>query len=326
METRRGLVSVLCSHPDACLRSAMLEPAAQGRFLMLAGLLRQRGYKSVFVFGGRQEWENIGGFFVRDRGYNDFVGLEDMQDAAHAGTWGANDEDIFRHAHERFKAYGDQPFLGTILTITNHEPFNAPPVEGLAYVPGDTPEARRINCYRYADWAIGHFLDQARQEPYFKKTIFVIVADHGRDFSPDQFIDIPAYHIPFIIYAPGLVAPRRVQTVCSQTDIGPTVLSLLGGEYDHCFFGRNILDVDPADGFAFIHANGILGFVQGSQALIRPPGEAITLYDVTHTSQIPVAPPTAAASIPPLHDKMLSVYGWATKLYREGKYGPPPAK
>jgi phosphoglycerol transferase MdoB-like AlkP superfamily enzyme len=236
------------------------------------------------------------------------------------------DEFIFKNVHKRLLAYGDQPFFAAIMTITNHEPFNAPPVEGLAYVPGDSPEAKRINCYRYADWAIGHFLDQARQAPYFKKTIFVIVADHGRDFASDQTIDIPAYHIPCIIYAPGLVAPQRVSTVCSQTDVAPTILALLGGEFDHCFFGRNVLDVAPSDGFAFIHANGIVGFVEGNQALVRPPGKAITLYRVDNESMSPLPPEVAAASIPLLHDKMLSIYGWAAKLYRESRYGPPGEK
>jgi phosphoglycerol transferase MdoB-like AlkP superfamily enzyme len=323
MITCHGMVATLCGHPDTCLRTAMVEPRAQGKFLMLPGFFRQRGYKTALVYGGRETWENTREFFAQANGFEDLITEEKMRATDENNPWGLLDEITFRRAHEQFLGYGDQRFFGTILTVTNHEPFNAPAVEGLPYEPGDTLEAKKTNCYRYADWALGQFFKAAREAPYFKKTIFVIVSDHGRDFSPHRFIDIPAFHIPAMIYAPGLVAPRRISTVCSQTDLPPTILGLMGGQYEHCFFGRNIFEVDPHDGFAFVHANGIVGYVRGDRAMVLPPGHPVTLYRLGRDLQTPMAPEDAAPQIPEFHEKMVSIFGWATKLYRESHYGPP---
>jgi hypothetical protein len=323
MVTCHGLVGVLCSHPDTCNRSVMIEPQAQGRFFMLPQLFRQRGYRTSFFCGGRRTWENVQAFFVDGGGFDEFVSQEEMLPRPPDNPWGVDDVEAFQKVHERLLGFGDQKFFAAVMTITNHEPFTAPPVEGLEYVPEVTYEDHKTNCYRYADYAIGRFFDLARTAPYFKKTIFVLVADHGRDFAPNQFIDLAAYRIPCVIYAPGLVPPRRISTVCSQTDIGPTILSMLGGSFDHCLMGRNLLAVNPRDGFAFIHVNGIMGLVRGDRAVIQPPGRSVMLYQVTPTGQQPISDDAARLQIPPLQEEMLSIYGESNRLFRESLYGPP---
>ena len=39
---------------------------------------------------------------------------------------------------------------------------------------------KETQIVEYADWAIGDFLKKASREPWYKNTIFVIQADHGK--------------------------------------------------------------------------------------------------------------------------------------------------
>src|SRR5206468_1250801 len=84
-------------------------------------------------------------------------------------------------------------------------------------------------------------IDRARARPWFDRTLFVIVADHtlkgrGRTELPPE-----NYHIPLIVYAPGHVPPRRIDTIASQIDVGPTILGMLDFSYRSRFFGHDIL-------------------------------------------------------------------------------------
>jgi len=321
--TNRAMVSVLCGYPDCRSRSVMIQSRAQGHFLTLPGLLRDRGYKTLFAYGGRNTWDNTKGFFVDGGQIEDFIGQDDIYDEAEVNPWGVSDEITFRKAHEQFLSYGDRKFFGAILTITNHEPFHAPPIPGQDPIPGDSLEVCKLNCYRYADWALGRFFEWARAAPYFKRTVFVIVADHGRDFAPDQYVDLPAYRVPCVIYAPGIVPPGRLSTVCSQTDVAPTVLGLLGGEFDHGFFGRNLLAAPSGEGFAFAYVNDMLGWVSGRRAAVLMPDRPPMLFRITDSDQDPASETEIAADMPPLREKMLSIYGVASRLYDEVRYCSP---
>jgi arylsulfatase A-like enzyme len=50
-----------------------------------------------------------------------------------------------------------------------------------------------------------------------------------------------------MIYSPKHIAPRQVDTLMTQIDIAPTVLGLLGMEYEAPFFGIDALRERPDD-------------------------------------------------------------------------------
>ena len=184
-----------------------------------------------------------------------------------------------------------------------------------------------LNAYRYADWALGEFFRYARRARYFENTIFVLVADHGRELDQARLVDVPAFRIPCLIYAPGIVAPARLRTVAGQTDIAPTVLGLLGGQYEHCFLGRNILDVAADDGFALLHEDVHMAFVRDELALTIPPRSKTlkaTLFRLGPTEMLPVPPEqTDPNQVASLQRQMLSYYEMARHLYVTGAYCDP---
>ena len=319
--TSRGMTGVLCGFPDLTGPSVLKRDRSQGTFLTLPLLLQQRGYRTMFVYGGDPEFDNMQAFFAAG-GVDEFISQTDMRSDSPPGNWGMPDEVIFRKAHERFQKMGDKPFFAAILTVSNHEPYDVPPGR-VDLVPPENEEQLYLNGYRYADWALGEFFRQASQAEYFKRTIFVLVADHCRDRDRSQLVDLPQYRVPCLFYAPGLVEARRTATVGSQTDIAPTLLAMLGGSYEHCFFGRDLLNVAEDDGFAFMQDDDRLAFVRGRQAVIMPPRQAARLYGTDERTMAPLAIEGSGDLASRLQLEMLSSYQMARRLYLARAYRSP---
>jgi phosphoglycerol transferase MdoB-like AlkP superfamily enzyme len=335
--TNRGITGVLCGFPDIGASSIVKQPRAQGMFLTLPELFAQRGYSTSFLYGGTPVFGNVGAF-LSAAGVQNIIAQREIEAAGRSGPvtyWGLTDEVLLEHAHEVFEAHDeDQPFFAVVLTVSNHEPFDMP-LEGTDLVDSDDFEVKKRNGVAYADRALGRFFDQARTSAYFDNTLFVLVADHGLYFNREHLIDIEGFRVPLILYGPNLtdaagqplVPPRRVSTVCSQTDIAPTVLGLLGGEFEHCFMGRDLLraGLDPATGFALLHEGERLAFVTAHDAVMLPPGGKPHYVTLSEDGQVVTPQPTTPSNQPRVdeltHD-MLSYYRTALDLFLTRAYGP----
>ena len=49
----------------------------------------------------------------------------------------------------------------------------------------------------------------AQKQPWFKNTVFVIVADHCSSSAGKTELPMDKYRIPAMIYAPEFVAPQK---------------------------------------------------------------------------------------------------------------------
>jgi len=338
--TSRGMTGTLCGFPDIGGSSIFKQPQAMGNFLTLPALLAKRGYRTSFIYGGDPGFDNMAAF-LHAGGVRQIIGQQDFIARGITGPatcWGLADEVTLDRAHEAFVAHGNERFVSVVLTVSNHEPFDVP-LDGAGLKARDDFEGQKRNGVRYADYALGKFFEQARQAAYFNNTLFVLVADHGRYFDRGPVIDIEGFRIPFILYAPGLtdaqgdplLPPRRVSTVCSQTDVAPTLLGLLGGDFDHCFMGRDILRIEPESGFALLHEDDRLAFVTSRDAVMLLPTRAphyVLLNEhglpMPTSTSMPTSSPTESIQLraDELTHKMLAFYRTALDLYLERAHGP----
>ena len=114
--------------------------------------------------------------FFTGNGFETIVDDDDFEDPLFKGSWGACDQDVFRKAHRAFEGYGERPFFSLVFTSSNHSPWEFP--DGQLKLPSG-PKATRENAVRYADFALGEFIDEARHSTYWNRTVFLIVADHN---------------------------------------------------------------------------------------------------------------------------------------------------
>jgi phosphoglycerol transferase MdoB-like AlkP superfamily enzyme len=277
MRTNRGLLSVLCSFPSLPGRTVMKLYGASLPFISLPQILSERGYQSYFIYGGDLMFDNMGGFF-RKQGIENFVGIEDFPNRDESSKWGIPDHIVLARANQIF-SQSQQPFFGTILTLSNHDPFVLPD-KSFEVFPESLDYHEGLNAFRYSDWALGRFFEAASKEPYFNNTIFVLIADHSHVMDkPDDIIG--NFRIASLIYCPGRpdIMPQRISRICGQVDIPPSLMHLLGGTVIHESWGVDIFDSTlQSNGFAFINNGANYGWLEDSLLYYERVGTSSNLF------------------------------------------------
>jgi hypothetical protein len=210
-------------------------------------------YSKAYFLGGSANWAQIRAVLK-----NNLPDLQMFEEGAFdrpvVDVWGISDVDLLQEVNLDLRRR-KQPFMAYVQTSGNHPPFTIPKHHTAFGQRDPGPEALKkagfvsaaeFNAVRLMDHALEAFFDAASKEAYFKDTVFVLWSDHGipRGNLDPRFGDLALaiHHVPFILYAPGRIAPRRDSTVASQLDILPTVASLLGRPVWTQTLGKDLLD------------------------------------------------------------------------------------
>ena len=244
----------------------------------LGSIFRDKGYDNKWVYGGYGYFDNMNYFFEN----NNFQIVDrrtwTKEETTFANAWGACDEDSFNKIIvEADKSYNEgKPFLTFILTISNHRPFTYP----TGKIDLEPKISKRDGGVKYADYAIGRFIEAAKTKDWFDNTVFVFVADHTAGAAGDEEINLEDHHIPMIIYAPKLVKPQRIDAKISQIDALPTLLNLLNFNYESRFYGQDALSADYESRF-FVSNYQKIGYVKNDMTLILKPVKQYSFLPIT---------------------------------------------
>lgn len=275
----RGLEALTLCIPPSAGESLIKRPDNAGLF-STGTVLRENGYTTSFIYGGDSYFDNMRAYFSG----NGFEIIDKYcypkEDITFSNIWGTCDEDSYMVALKEFdkKAESGTPFHAIIFTISNHRPYTFP--EGKITYDGEMKS--RSAAVKYTDFAIGQFLAEASRRPWFGNTVFIVVADHCASSAGKTSIPVDKYHIPAIVYSPGFIQPRRVEKLCSQIDLMPTIFSLLHFSYDSKFYGRDILAPDYNQR-AFMATYQDLGYYSDDVLTVLSPVRRIRQFDVRET-------------------------------------------
>lgn len=264
----RGIEAVLTGITPTARSSVVKLGETQEDFFTLAGLLREHGYQTSFIYGGEAHFDNMRGFFLNN-GFETVIDQGDYVDPQFVAVWGVSDEDLFNRADEEFRAAGDRPFFSLVFTSSNHDPFDIPPGK---VTPESGPEGPRETAVKYADYAVGEFLERAKESPYWDNTVILVIADHNSRVYGDALVPIERFHIPGLIVG-GRIEPRRVPGITSQIDMLPTLLSLAEVRAEHPGIGHDLTKPEFADGAgrAMMQFNRVAAFmVPGHVVVLQP--------------------------------------------------------
>jgi phosphoglycerol transferase MdoB-like AlkP superfamily enzyme len=266
----RGIEAVVAGFPPTPARSVVKLSLAQQNFYTLAAGLKEQGYNTEFVYGGEAHFDNMRSFFTGN-GFENVVDRAQMK-PKFEGSWGASDEDLFDKSLERLKLLHaqDKPFFSLIFSSSNHEPFEFP--DGKIDL-HDTEKQTVNNAVKYADFALGKFIAAAKKEAYWKDTVFLIIADHDTRVYGNSLVPIKKFHIPGLILGAD-IEPKRIRTIASQIDIGPTLLSLMGVSSEHPMIGRDLVRDSEGPGRALIQFQNNFAYLEGRSATILTPDQA----------------------------------------------------
>ena len=308
--TVRGLEALTLSTPPIPGHSIVKRPD-NDRLFSLGEVFRQKGYEPLYLYGGYAYFDNMEAFFSGN-GYTviDRTALK-PEGITYENIWGVADEDLFRLAiGELDKRHAARkPFFAHIMTVSNHRPFAYP--AGRIDVPSGTS---REGAVKYTDFAVGRFIDDARAKPWFDRTLFVIVADHTHKGRGRTELPPENYHIPLIIYAPGQVAPRRIDTIASQIDVGPTILGMLDFSYRSSFFGHDILREGANQPRALLANYQTVGYYRDGVVVELKPKRRYRIVDAA-TGRERAEDALSAR----LMDEAISYYQLASRAYKSGQ-------
>ena len=275
--TVRGLEALtLCIPPTAGESVIKREKENKNKFTT-GSVFKSKGYSVKYLYGGYSYFDNMKDFYAGN-GY-EIVDRDNFtpEEITFANVWGVCDEDMAKKAiSEMNKDYkAGKPFFHHWMTVSNHRPFTYP--EGKIDIPADSKS--RKGGVKYTDYSIMKFFEMAQKQPWFKNTVFVIVADHCSSSAGKTELPMDKYRIPAMIYSPEFVAPQKFSQVTSQIDVMPTVLGLLNFKYQSKFLGQDVFSKNffPR---AYIATYQDLGFVKDNYLTVISPTKNIKQYQL----------------------------------------------
>ena len=214
------------------------------RLLSLPRVLRDFGYRTLFIQAYKDTGFDNTGPFLRRHGFDEVRSIEDQlrpQDRQQSWGWGVQDDVFYTRVFQyldrkRGRGRGDRPLLVTLATIGNHTTFDKMPADRRLLYPGPRSFAQHYaNSLYLSDRALGRFFAELKKRDYLKNSLVVITGDHGFPVAEHGFVSNAGgfyeefFRTPMLLIWEGRLAPRTLRSVpFSQLDLAPSLVDLLG--------------------------------------------------------------------------------------------------
>ncbi|RSK29519.1 LTA synthase family protein [Hymenobacter metallilatus] len=257
----------------------------------LGELLGRQGY-TTSVFHGAQNGTMGFNTFSGIAGVQRYYGLNEYPGASQSpdfdGHWGIADEPYLQY-FARQLSQQQQPFFSTVFTLSSHEPFEVPRQYAGRFPAGTLPIHGVIG---YTDFALRQFFKTASRQPWYRNTLFILLADHtSQSERADYQNTLGNYKTPLLLFHPGrALPPADVHRITQQADVPATVLDLLNIPAGHQLlpFGYSVFDTRNS-GRAFFLSGGSLFLVHHDAVTELTANNTVHLYPY-RTHQLPDAP------------------------------------
>ncbi len=260
--TDQAFVSVLSGFPAQPDKSIIRYPEKTRQLPSLPADLKKQGYYTSFYYGGELAFSNLYSYLV-NCGFHKTIGKTDFPSQQYNSKWGAHDEYVLAKQMADLSSM-KQPFFSVLMTLTSHEPFEAP--IATPFTQNDLPSRFR-NAAWYTDKCLGDYMRKAKMQPWYSNTIIVIVADHGHVLPMQRNYYEPASrHIPLLITGGALKEEwKNMKSVVTgnQNDIASTLLNQLNLNSNAFEWSNNLLN-PHRNNFAYLCMDDAIGWVTDS--------------------------------------------------------------
>ncbi|WP_367757813.1 LTA synthase family protein [Flavobacterium sp. WC2430] len=270
-----GMSSVLAGIPsfkDAFTSS----PYPKQKIESLVSVLKGEGYDTSFFHGAANGSMGFLGF-SNILGIDHYYGRTEFNDDSQFdGFWGIWDEPFLQYMKNTLDKK-KTPFFASVFTVSSHEPYIIPEKYKDRFHEGGVPIHK---CAEYTDFALKRFFTEAKKQPWFSNTIFVLVADHCNQIFYDEYHKpINRYAVPIIIYKPGSDLVGVDTDLAQQIDIYPTIIDMIGYDKPFRSWGRSLLDKKSSAPFVLNSTGSIYQFSRGNYICTFDGKIALGFYD-----------------------------------------------
>jgi len=243
----------------------------------LPTLLKRAGYRSGFFMMSKGSFECGPGFF-HNLGFDHVWFREDLGDpSATLGYLSGDDFRLIEPAAEWIEE-SEKPYFLMVMTSVSHDPFNVPKWF-------DEPRSELYDKYlqslSYTDCFLKELSGKLKELDPDDNTIFCVMGDHGTSFRSQTNVARwypyeEVLRVPWVLRWPGHVeAGLEIDWPCSQLDVTPTILNLIGCDTSEAGFeGRDAFTPSAPDRrlyFSSWYSNSPIGYVEGNRKVVYWP-------------------------------------------------------
>ncbi len=263
--TDKGVTATLSGFPSQAIRSIMKQNSKQEKLPGIAQDLAQNSYQTSFYYGGESEFFNMKSYIL-SHGYQKMTDQHSFNPRDMNSKWGTYDDKVFsKNLNDMDLA--KSPFFSTILTLTNHEPFELP---GKARFKGNNVENKFRSTSFYTDSCLGAYIREARQKNWYKNTLFIVIADHSHRLPGNLTeFDPKRYRIPMLFFGDALKPEFKgikISKYGNQTDLISTLLTQLNIPDKRYPWSKDLLN-PKTSGFGFFNWDNGFGFATEEQII-----------------------------------------------------------
>ncbi len=275
--TDKGLIGTLTGFPTLGSGSIVKWPEKMQKIPAISQKLYNAGYQTSFFYGGESEFDNYKAFIL-GHSYLKLIDKNSFAQKDMNSKWGAYDAEVFNRQLKELNQ-SSQPFFSTILTLTNHEPFEVP---GRAKFGTKDISSKFKSTAYYTDSCVNAYLNEAKKQNWYKNTLFIFIADHGHRLPKNKYeiFEPERYHIPLLFYGDVIkdeFKGKKFNQVGSQQDVSSTLLAQLKIPAKDFIWSNNLLNPYRKN-FAFFTWDNGLGFIKENQIVTFDPIGNTILY------------------------------------------------
>lgn len=256
--SQQAIGSLFAGMPGLPITTITNHPEKYRSLPSMVKLLNDKGFHTSFYFGGQLIYGNILSYLI----YNEFdliVEGKDIPKDFPRGKLGVHDSYMLPWYAQQLNELAE-PFFSTVFTLSSHSPYDFP-MEHVIHWP--KLEKDFINSAHYTDQALGDFFALARQQPWYDRTLFLILADHSHNTYRNHPIETFEYRkIPLLITGPALkdsLKGKQFDLISGNTDVPATLMAQLGIDHSEFFWSKNLMNKCYRP-FAYFETNEGLGF------------------------------------------------------------------
>ena len=271
--TDRGTLCTYSGYPSFPNTSVMKMPAKSRTLPCIARSLRdEKQYNTHYLYGGDINFTNMRSYLISG-GFDQLTWKADYPAADQkSAEWGVRDDITFGTLFKMATTL-PSPYLIGYSSLSSHEPWD---------VPIKHFDDEILNAFYYLDQCIGDFVSKLRRTAAWKNTLIVLLPDHGINYKQYDEQHPLRNRIPMIWIGGAVKAPRRIDTICNQTDLPATLLAQLGLSHNDYTFSRDVLSrtyTHPVamhtftEGFSMVDSTGLTVFDLNSQRVTTGRGD-----------------------------------------------------
>ena len=193
----------------------------------LARAMKNKKYATSYYFGGDLTYGNLTAYLM-GMGFDRTLDEKNFPSNIPHGKLSIHDEYVYAKHLEELKKE-KTPFFTVLFTGSSHSPYDMPTTAGTLH--WQVAELPYLNSARYADYALGEYIEKAKKEGWYDNTLFILVADHSHPtYKQWNYHEAGYQHIP-MLWLGGAIKKewrgRHIDKLCSYLDLPLTLLRQL---------------------------------------------------------------------------------------------------